>query len=56
MTPQIKAILRHHQRAYMARVQFLRQHGIRLTPREIVEAQREKDRTRAALRLRDDTQ
>lgn len=56
MTPQLKAIQRHHQRAYQARVQFLRQHGIMLTPREIVEAQREEDRIRAALRVPDDTQ
>ena len=46
MTPQLKAIQRHHQRAYQARVQFLREHGIALTPREMVEAQREEDRIR----------
>jgi hypothetical protein len=44
MTAQLKAIQRHHQRAYQARVQFMREHGIVLTPREIVEAQREQDR------------
>ena len=41
MTPQLKAINRHHQRAYQARIQFMREHGIALTPREIIEAQRE---------------
>lgn len=56
MTPQLKAIQRHHQRAYKARVQFLREHGIKLTPREIVEAQREMDRIRSALLVPDDTQ
>lgn len=43
MTPQIKALVRHQQRAYQARVQFLREHGIRLTPREQIEARREED-------------
>ena len=56
MTPQLKAIQRHHQRAYQARVQFLRQHGIMLTPREIVEAQRNEDKIRNAWRIPDDTQ
>ena len=45
-TPQLKAIQRHHHRAYQARVQFMRDHGIALTPREQVEAQREEDRIR----------
>jgi hypothetical protein len=44
MTPQIKALIRHQQRAYQARVQFLREHGIRLTPREQIEARREEDK------------
>lgn len=56
MTPQLKAIQRHRQRAYQARVQFLREHGIKMTPREIVEARRQEDRIRAALRVPDDTQ
>lgn len=43
-TPQLKAIHRHQQRAYQARIQFMREHGIALTPRGIIEAQREEDR------------
>ena len=46
MSAQLKAIQRHHQRAYAARVQFWREHGIAMTPRERVEAQREEDRIR----------
>ena len=52
MTPQLKAINRHHQRAYQARIQFMREHGIALTPREIIEAQREEDRIRKEINER----
>lgn len=52
MTPQLKAINHHHQRAYQARIQFMREHGIALTPREIIEAQREEDRIRKEINER----
>lgn len=44
-TAQIKALIARQQQAYRSRVQFLREHGIALTPREQVEAQRADDRT-----------
>lgn len=52
MTDQLKAINRHHQRAYQARIQFMREHGIALTPREIIEAQREEDRIKRQINER----
>jgi hypothetical protein len=44
-TAQLKALTSWQQQAYRHRVQFLREHGIALTPREQVEAQRADDRT-----------